>query len=122
LAYESSYASGFFTLLLFDTKILHQSVSAPFSPTIFELLNDLQLSGEQQCAHNFRPLHPDILMSAGAIYQATFGDDYGIPATFRAISFIAWKPSKNQEKYIKERGSVAKGIQQKRPCSDRYTT
>jgi len=68
-------------------------------PTIFELLNDLQLSGEQQCAHNFRPLHPDILMSAGAIYQATFGDDYGIPATFRAISFIAWKPKKSREIY-----------------------
>lgn len=38
-------------------------------PSIFELVNDLQLMGEQQCANNFRPLHPDILMSAGAIYQ-----------------------------------------------------
>ena len=44
-----------------------------------------------------------------------FGDDYGIPATVRAVSFIAWKPSKNQEKYIKEPGSVAKGIRQKAP-------
>lgn len=38
-------------------------------PTIFDLVNDLQHMGEQQCANNFRPLHPDILMSAGAIYQ-----------------------------------------------------
>jgi len=87
-------------------------------PTIFELVNDLQLSGEQQCAHNFRPLHPDILMAAGGIYQAQFGDDYGIPATFRAVSFIGWKPSKNQEMYIKKRGSVPKGIKRSQPeCS-----
>jgi len=38
-------------------------------PTIFELVEDLQNSGESQCAFNFRPLHPDILMSAAAIYQ-----------------------------------------------------
>jgi len=79
-------------------------------PTIFELVEDLQNSGESQCAFNFRPLHPDILMSAAAIYQAQFGDDYGIPATYRAISFIAWKESKNQKQFIKARGSVPKGI------------
>jgi NADH dehydrogenase [ubiquinone] 1 alpha subcomplex assembly factor 5 len=38
-------------------------------PSLFELVEDLQNSGESQCAFNFRPLHPDILMSAAAIYQ-----------------------------------------------------
>ena len=47
-------------------------------PSIFELVEDLQESGESQCALDYRPLHPDILMCAAGIYQSMYGDDYGI--------------------------------------------
>ena len=36
-------------------------------------------------------------------------------ATFRITNFIGWKASQSQEKYIKERGAVPKGIQQRKP-------
>ena len=74
------------------------------------MAEDLQNSGESQCANDFRPIHPDILMAAAGIYQSMYGDDYGIIATVRAISFIAWKASQSQEQYIRDRGSVPKGI------------
>ena len=47
-------------------------------PSIFELIEDIQHSGESQCAVDFRPLHPDILMCAAGIYQSMYGDEYGI--------------------------------------------
>ena len=56
-------------------------------PSIFELVEDLQHSGESQCALDYRPLHPDILMCAAGIYQSMYGDDYGIQV-FGIISFF----------------------------------
>ena len=47
-------------------------------PTIFELIEDIQNAGESQCALNYRPLHKDMLMAAAGIYQAMYGDEYGI--------------------------------------------
>ena len=47
-------------------------------PTIFELIEDIQNAGESQCAINYRPLHKDMLMAAAGIYQAMYGDEYGI--------------------------------------------
>jgi len=87
-------------------------------PSIFELVEDLQLSGESQCANDFRPLHPDILMCAAGIYQSMYGDEYGIQATMRAVNFIAWKASASQDQYIKKRGSTPKGIVQNK-CSNK---
>ena len=118
-------------------------------PTMFELIEDIQNAGESQCSLNYRPLHKDMLMAAAGIYQAMYGDEYGIQgrdprpfygpsvvlsnlgkcyqynrpiggwihdkATFRTTNFIGWKASQSQEKYIKERGAVPKGIQQRKP-------
>ena len=47
-------------------------------PTMFELIEDIQNAGESQCALNYRPLHKDMLMAAAGIYQAMYGDEYGI--------------------------------------------
>ena len=62
-------------------------------PTMFELIEDIQNAGESQCALNYRPLHKDMLMAAAGIYQAMYGDEYGIqgrdPCPIYGLSMIS---------------------------------
>jgi len=72
-------------------------------PDIFTLINDLQAMGESNSVLSRQPfIHRDVLLAAEAIYRSLHGNDDGsIPATFRIIYLIGWKPSENQPKPLK---------------------
>lgn len=75
-------------------------------PNIFALMKDLQAMGESN-AVLMRPhsISRDLLFAADAIYRSMHGDSDGtLPATFRVIYMIGWKPSPTQQKPLK-RGS-----------------
>lgn len=72
-------------------------------PDIFTLINDIQAMGESNSVLSRQPfIHRDVLLAAEAIYRSLHGNDDGsIPATFRIIYLIGWKPSENQPKPLK---------------------
>ncbi|VDL59768.1 unnamed protein product [Hymenolepis diminuta] len=82
-------------------------------PSMFELMDDLRGMGESNAALN-RPIHlnREVLFAASSIYNEKFstlreGGREGercIPATFRLLFFIAWKPDPSQPKPL-PRGS-----------------
>ena len=54
--------------------------------------------GESNAAWS-RPniLHRDTMLAAASVYKTMYGNDDGsIPATFRIVSWIAWKPDQSQ--------------------------
>ncbi|KAK7468204.1 hypothetical protein BaRGS_00036565 [Batillaria attramentaria] len=66
-------------------------------PTMYELMYDLKGMGENNCAWSRKLLlHRDSMMAAAAIYQAMYGNEKGVPATFQVINFIGWKPDSSQ--------------------------
>lgn len=76
-------------------------------PDMFALLEDLQAMGESNAIRLRQPSIPkDVLLAASAIYKEMHGDDDGsVPATFRLIYMIGWKPSEDQPRPLK-RGSA----------------
>ncbi|VDK35510.1 unnamed protein product [Taenia asiatica] len=80
-------------------------------PSMFELIDDLRGMGESNAVIS-RPLrlNRDVLFAASSIYDGQFGTQRGdeaercIPATFRFLFFIAWKPDPSQAKPL-PRGS-----------------
>ncbi|KAL5104667.1 Arginine-hydroxylase NDUFAF5 mitochondrial [Taenia crassiceps] len=80
-------------------------------PSMFELVDDLRGMGESNAVTN-RPLrlNRDVLFAASSIYDDRFGTRRGdeeercVPATFRLLFFIAWKPDPSQAKPL-PRGS-----------------
>ncbi|KAH9279374.1 NADH dehydrogenase [ubiquinone] 1 alpha subcomplex assembly factor 5 [Echinococcus granulosus] len=80
-------------------------------PSMFELIDDLRGMGESNAAIS-RPLrlNRDVLFAASSIYDDRFGTQRGdgeercVPATFRFLFFIAWKPDPSQAKPL-PRGS-----------------
>ncbi|GAA94755.1 uncharacterized protein L969DRAFT_87517 [Mixia osmundae IAM 14324] len=80
-------------------------------PSIFELVHDLQLMGENNAVVNRRNfLKRDTLLAAGAIYKELHGNEDGtIPATWQVIYGIGWKPSPTQPKPL-ERGSAKQSL------------
>lgn len=76
-------------------------------PDIFALLRDIQAMGESNSVVSRQTfLQRDVLLAAEAIYRSLHGNEDGtIPATFRVIYLIGWKPSSNQPKPLK-RGSA----------------
>ncbi|KAA0190429.1 S-adenosyl-L-methionine-dependent methyltransferase [Fasciolopsis buskii] len=83
-------------------------------PNMFCLMDDLRNMGESNAAWN-RPLHVhrDVLLAASAIYDEQFGklreggepNERCIPATYRLLYFIGWKPDPSQPKPL-PRGSA----------------
>ncbi|RUS88160.1 hypothetical protein EGW08_004057 [Elysia chlorotica] len=74
-------------------------------PSMFELMQDLKGMGENNCSWSRKPqLHRDTMIAAASIYQAMYGNENGVPATFQVINFIGWKPDPSQPKPA-ERGS-----------------
>lgn len=76
-------------------------------PDIFSLMKDLQAMGESNAvlAREKGAIHRDVLLAAEAIYRELNGNEDGsLPATFRLIYMIGWKPSPNQAKPL-ERGT-----------------
>ncbi|VDP76421.1 unnamed protein product [Echinostoma caproni] len=83
-------------------------------PNMFCLMDDLRNMGESNAALN-RPLHMhrDVLLAASAIYDERFGTtrqdgepgERCIPATYRLLYFIGWKPDPSQPKPL-PRGSA----------------
>lgn len=76
-------------------------------PDIFSLMKDLQAMGESNAvlAREKGPIHRDVLLAAEGIYRELNGNEDGtLPATFRLIYMIGWKPSPTQAKPL-ERGT-----------------
>lgn len=67
-------------------------------PSMFELMNDLRRMGESNAARSRRNYIPrETLLAASAIYKTMYGNEDGtVPATFRVLFVIGWKPSKSQ--------------------------
>ncbi|CAO2653329.1 Nn.00g027400.m01.CDS01 [Neocucurbitaria sp. VM-36] len=76
-------------------------------PDIFSLMKDLQAMGESNAvlAREKGAIHRDVLLAAEGIYRELNGNEDGtLPATFRLIYMIGWKPSPTQAKPL-ERGT-----------------
>nr|VZH96013.1 unnamed protein product [Spirometra erinaceieuropaei] len=83
-------------------------------PSMFELMEDLRGMGESNAVVS-RPLrlNRDVVSAAAAIYDERFGEprengkegERCVPATFRLLYFIAWKPDPSQMKPL-PRGSA----------------
>lgn len=76
-------------------------------PDIWALMEDIKGMGEGNSVITRPSTIPrDVLIAADAIYKSLHGEEDGsIPATFRFIYMIGWKPSPDQAK-PKERGSA----------------
>ncbi|CAF1130231.1 unnamed protein product [Rotaria sordida] len=76
-------------------------------PSMFELMFDLKGMGENNCSWNRNlTLKRETLLAAQAIYQNMYGNQNGsIPATYRILYFIGWKPDPSQKSPAK-RGSA----------------
>ncbi|KAJ4361809.1 hypothetical protein N0V83_010750 [Neocucurbitaria cava] len=76
-------------------------------PDIFSLMKDLQAMGESNAVltREKGAIHRDVLLAAEGIYRELNGNEDGtLPATFRLIFMIGWKPSPTQAKPL-ERGT-----------------
>ncbi|CDK28562.1 unnamed protein product [Kuraishia capsulata CBS 1993] len=73
-------------------------------PDMWSMMRDLQLMGESNSILQMPTmLDRDMLLAAEPIYRAMHGDekDGSLPATFRLVFMIGWKPSPNQPKPLK---------------------
>ncbi|KAF2477071.1 S-adenosyl-L-methionine-dependent methyltransferase [Lindgomyces ingoldianus] len=76
-------------------------------PDTFSMMKDLQTMGESNAvvAREKAAIQRDVLLAAEGIYRELHGNEDGtLPATFRLIYMIGWKPSPSQAKPL-ERGS-----------------
>lgn len=76
-------------------------------PDTFSLMKDLQAMGESNAvlSREKGAIHRDVLLAAEGIYKELHGNEDGtLPATFRLIYMIGWKPSPTQAKPL-ERGT-----------------
>ena len=76
-------------------------------PDTFTLMKDLQAMGESNAVitREKGAIHRDVLLAAEGIYKELHGNEDGtLPATFRLIYMIGWKPSPAQAKPL-ERGT-----------------
>jgi len=76
-------------------------------PDTFSLMKDLQAMGESNAvlSREKGPIQRDVLLAAEGIYKELHGNQDGtLPATFRLIYMIGWKPSETQAKPL-ERGT-----------------
>lgn len=76
-------------------------------PSMWELVQDIQDAGESNAVKIRQAMIPrELLLGAEAIYKSMHGNDDGtVPATFRVIFMIGWKPHPDQPKPL-ERGSA----------------
>ncbi|RMZ66460.1 methyltransferase type 12 [Pyrenophora seminiperda CCB06] len=77
-------------------------------PDTFSLMKDLQAMGESNAvlSREKGPIQRDVLLAAEGIYKELHGNEDGtLPATFRLIYMIGWKPSETQAKPL-ERGTA----------------
>lgn len=76
-------------------------------PDMVSLMKDLQASGDSNAvlSREKGAIHRDVLLAAENIYRELHGNEDGtLPATFRLIYMIGWKPSPIQAKPL-ERGT-----------------
>ncbi|KAF2686097.1 S-adenosyl-L-methionine-dependent methyltransferase [Lentithecium fluviatile CBS 122367] len=76
-------------------------------PDTFALMKDLQAMGESNAviSREKGAIHRDVLLAAEGIYRELHGNEDGtLPATFRLIYMIGWKPSPKQAKPL-DRGT-----------------
>jgi NADH dehydrogenase [ubiquinone] 1 alpha subcomplex assembly factor 5 len=76
-------------------------------PDVFALMKDLQAMGESNAvlSREKGAIQRDVLLAAEGIYRELHGNEDGsLPATFRLIYMIGWKPSPKQPEPL-ERGT-----------------
>ncbi|VVT58276.1 uncharacterized protein SAPINGB_P006125 [Magnusiomyces paraingens] len=85
-------------------------------PDTYSLIEDLQAMGESNAVLARQSYIPrDILVAADPIYRALHGNEDGsIPATFRVIYLIGWKPAPTQQKPL-ARGSAQMSLKDALP-------
>ena len=92
-----------FTLLTVDVD----DIVVDF-PDVISLMKDLQAMGESNAVvtREKGAIHRDVLLAAEPIYRELHGNQDGtLPATFRLIYMIGWKPGPTQAKPV-ERGTA----------------
>jgi NADH dehydrogenase [ubiquinone] 1 alpha subcomplex assembly factor 5 len=68
-------------------------------PDMFTLMHHLQAMGENNAISDRRMHVPrDVFIAAAAAYEALYGKDGILPATFNVIYLIAWSPDPSQMK------------------------
>lgn len=71
-------------------------------PSIYELVQDLRDMGESNAAaYRASYLPRDVLLAAGATYQALHGEESHVPATYALVFMIGWKPAPTQRAPLK---------------------
>lgn len=86
-------------------------------PSVFELMLDLKAMGDSNAVLSRQPyLNRDLLLACDPIYRSLHGneEDGSIPATFRIIYLIGWKPSDTQPKPL-ERGTATMSLKNALP-------
>lgn len=85
-------------------------------PDTFALIDDLKAMGESNAVLARQPyISRDILTACDWIYKSLHGNEDGtIPATFRIIYLIGWKPSPIQQKPL-ERGTATMSLKDALP-------
>nr|XP_020656903.1 arginine-hydroxylase NDUFAF5, mitochondrial isoform X1 [Pogona vitticeps] len=93
--------AGFNTLTV-DTEEIQVNY-----PGMFELMNDLQGMGENNCSWSRKPmLHRATMLAAAAVYKEMYGNSDGtVPATFQLYYMIGWKFHESQARPA-QRGSA----------------
>nr|XP_039252956.1 arginine-hydroxylase NDUFAF5, mitochondrial-like [Styela clava] len=61
-------------------------------PSMFEVMDDIKGMGENNALTKIKPLHRDTITAASSIYQAMYGDEDNVHATYQILYFIGWKP------------------------------
>lgn len=97
--------SGLLSAAGFDMITLDVDEIEVGYPSMLALLYDLQLMAESNSSKiRSLSLSREVLVAAEAIYKTMYSKDERYPATFKVLSFIAWKPGPNMPKAAK-RGS-----------------
>ena len=72
----------------------------------FSLMHHLRSMGASSCLTGAREHVPkETMIAMAAVYEAMFGTEHGIPATFEIITMTAWVPHESQPKSL-ERGTA----------------
>lgn len=80
-------------------------------PSALELIEHLRSMGENNAvAQRVKSLRRETAIAAAAVYEAMFGDNDGIPATFQVIYMVGWCPHSSQQS-SRKRGSATVSFQ-----------
>lgn len=75
-------------------------------PSAMDVMHTLQAMGENNAGVTRRPfVSKDTMLAAAAVYEAMYGGDEGVPATFQVMYLSGWAPHATQQQ-PKTRGTA----------------